>query len=163
MISRRCTSKARLCPDRCQVTSGSFVLVARYDNRPGPREDVPRPRKVNFHSLVSRRLARTAKRDRRRRPLEDKEALLRRGERWKLRTARAEIGKDAGCVPVGVERQRRLPYIRGTRIITAQDGFISPRVSLIPFSYNGLKCIKCIYPQYNRVLFFMRLYGRHSL
>lgn len=26
-------------------------------------------------------------------------------------------------VPAGVERQRRLPYIRRTRIITAQDGY----------------------------------------
>lgn len=76
-----------------------------------------------------------------------------------------EGGDWQGCVLVRVEPRRRLPHIRGTRIITAQDGFTSPRVSLHAFSYNGFKCINCIFPLSNRILcsIFYETLRTHSL
>lgn len=133
MISR--ASKARFGPDRCQVMSSSFVLVARYDNRAG-RKDVPRPRKLNFHSLSD-----GANRERGPSPttVEDKEALLRRGERWKLRSARAEIGKDAKVFSLACRTAKTTTlYPRNSDYY--RSGRLSSRISLLSSPYNGLKC-----------------------
>lgn len=112
---------------RAHSSLSSDTIIGRSEET-----NMARPRKLNFHS-VSRRRWWTAKRDHVAR--EDKEALLyeKSDGNWERRGRR--LARMPG-VPLGVELQRRLPYIRRTRIITAQVGY-PPFL----FRYNRLKCI----------------------
>lgn len=72
--------------------------------------------------------------------VEDKEALLRRGERWKLRSARAEISKDA-CSRCRRTAKTTTLYPRTSDYYRSRC--LSPRgedACLRSFPYNGLKC-----------------------